>query len=451
MFLRRFRSKNLQRIRLSKYLSKTDKNPLFSGAFALALALVLLLAVESKAQNNLSFLHWPVPSNGSVACGYGCYENHVGIDVGVSTDNTEPIYAAADGTVVEITDNRPYGRQRIASQGFGNYVKLKHIINNSVYYTWYAHLSSDVKVSQGDYVSTGDLLGYGSNSGYTCGTQPVDTGGCLDHPGSYWHLHFQASSDCGNNSCSVDPFATGWWRTTNNQPVSAISGGSIYKSNGNGWDVLPGFGRDIDVGADGSAWLIGSNAVEGGYGIYQWNGSDWNIKDGGAVRIAVDPDGNPWIVNSLGTIYKRVDDSWQAMPGRAKDIDIGADGSVWVIGVNILSSEGYGIYKWNGSNWSPVDGAAVRVAVDSNGEPWVVNANGNIFRRVGNSWQPISGRAKDIAAGATTDSIWLIGTNPVPGGYGIYQWNGSGWVGKPGGAVKITVDENGTPWATNSG
>jgi surface antigen len=139
---------------------------------------------------------------------------------------------------------------------------------------------------------------------------------------------------------------------------------------------------------------------------------------------------------------------WQQLSGSAKDIGIGANGTVWVIGTNPVSG-GYGIYKWNGSGWQGIDGGALRIAVDPSGNPWVVNSSGNIFRRTPNGWQMLSGLAKDIGIGAD-GTVWIIGANPVSGGYGIYKWNGSGWQGIDGGALRIAVDKSGTPWVVNS-
>ena len=76
----------------------------------------------------------------------------------------------------------------------------------------------------------------------------------------------------------------------------------IYRWNG-GWTTHPGSATDIAVGADGSVWVIGTNAVAGGYGIYDWNGSAWAAVAGGAVVIAVSPSGHPWIINSSDDIY----------------------------------------------------------------------------------------------------------------------------------------------------
>ncbi|HPH86514.1 MAG TPA: hypothetical protein PLC48_13680 [Ferruginibacter sp.] len=66
----------------------------------------------------------------------------------------------------------------------------------------------------------------------------------------------------------------------------------------------------------------------------------------------------------------------------------------------------------------------------------------------GFQWSQLSGAASDIGIGAN-GSVWIIGTNSVNGGYGIFHWNGSNWDAVDGGAVRIAVDPNGTPWVLN--
>jgi hypothetical protein len=60
-----------------------------------------------------------------------------------------------------------------------------------------------------------------------------------------------------------------------------------------------------------------------------------------------------------------------------------------------------------------------------------------------------AGPPTDIAVGAD-GAVWVVGTNPVRGGYGIYHWTGSGWAGVPDGAETIAVGPDGSPWVTNS-
>lgn len=71
---------------------------------------------------------------------------------------------------------------------------------------------------------------------------------------------------------------------------------------------------------------------------------------------------------------------WVRVPGDARDIGVGADGSVWVIGSDERQG-GYGIYHWNGGGWVKVRGSARQVSVGPDGNPWVVNRDGEIYTR----------------------------------------------------------------------
>ncbi len=65
------------------------------------------------------------------------------------------------------------------------------------------------------------------------------------------------------------------------------------------------------------------------------------------------------------------------------------------------------------------------------------------------SFSRVSGAALAISEGAN-GSVWVLGTNSVSGGHGIYQWNGTGWAPVAGGAVAIAVGPTGLPWLVNS-
>jgi len=219
------------------------------------------------------------------------------------------------------------------------------------------------------------------------------------------------------------------------------------------WKDLPGLAKDIAIGADGTAWVIGTNAAYGGFTIHRWDGGNWPAVDGGAVRIAVAPDGHPWVVNDANEIYERVGNVWKIRPGSAKDISVGADGSVWVVGTNPMNG-GFGIYRWNGRDWDAIDGGGVRIAVTQHGMPWVVNDAGAIYRRIPGlpgrpaHWELVPNRtATDIAMGPG-DTVWVTGTDTVQDGHSLY-WtdDGSGrWSQIDGGAVAIAADNRNEPW-----
>jgi hypothetical protein len=206
-----------------------------------------------------------------------------------------------------------------------------------------------------------------------------------------------------------------------------------------------------------NAWAIGTNAVPGGFGIYQWAWSElhqdyeWTRVTGGALRVAVASDGQPWIVNAAGRIYERWGNRWILLPGLARDIGAGGDGSIWVIGTNAVPG-GYGLWRWapGTGGWQAVPGGAVAISVDPAGNAWVVNANGAIWLYNQSGWHHIPGCAHDIGvANSSTPSVWIVSCNPTAGGYAVDYLDPStmSWQavnGEP--AVRIAVASNGYPW-----
>ncbi|WP_102344884.1 murein hydrolase activator EnvC family protein [Bacillus sp. Marseille-P3661] len=121
------------------------------------------------------------PSNGPVTSNYGKRwgKLHAGIDIG-KRGSSVPIVAAADGIVF-----RSY-----YSSSYGNVVFVSHNIGGTMYTTLYAHMESR-KVSEGDSVKKGQLVGYMGNTGRSTGP----------------HLHFEIHKGPWNASKSnaVDP------------------------------------------------------------------------------------------------------------------------------------------------------------------------------------------------------------------------------------------------------
>jgi len=124
-------------------------------------------------------LAWPI--DGIITQGYGNtgftalgYDFHNGIDI--AGPPGQPIYAAADGDVI-YTDH--------SNATFGNWVALKSSINSSKgivqIVTLYGHMQT-FKVSPGQHLSQGDLIGYEGNTGNTTAK--------IYGPERGYHLHF---------------------------------------------------------------------------------------------------------------------------------------------------------------------------------------------------------------------------------------------------------------------
>jgi murein DD-endopeptidase MepM/ murein hydrolase activator NlpD len=148
-----------------------DYNPGFQKILDKPGELLILPYAKLVGGNSLS-LSQNLPNLGNYfvlpASGWNWGILHDSNAVDIADQCGKPIYAAADGLVVEESD------EGFWNQGHGNYVILEHA--NGVR-TRYSHTSENL-VGIGDYVSTGDHIALIGNTGNTHGPT-----GC--------HLHFE--------------------------------------------------------------------------------------------------------------------------------------------------------------------------------------------------------------------------------------------------------------------
>jgi murein DD-endopeptidase MepM/ murein hydrolase activator NlpD len=113
---------------------------------------------------------WPTTGRLTSTYGYrfhpftGLRLLHAGLDI--ANEVWTPIYAAADGMVIENTSLTHYG----------NMVKISH--NNGLYITLYAHMQKSA-VTEGQAVKRGDIVGYMGSTGRSTGP----------------HLHYEVRKD----------------------------------------------------------------------------------------------------------------------------------------------------------------------------------------------------------------------------------------------------------------
>ncbi len=170
---------------------------------------------------------------------------------------------------------------------------------------------------------------------------------------------------------------------------------------------------DVGVGLDGTVWCIGKEIAysSGDHKIYKLENNVWIEVGGGGVRIDVDANGIPWLVNAAGTVYQRqgsaISESyWYNRGGSAKDIGVGGDGSVWIIGKQKVSgTNDYKIYKLLNGSWKLSNGGGQFIDVLDDGRPAITNAIGAVYiKSANNTWAswgvPIpGGNGTDITAG----------------------------------------------------
>ena len=122
----------------------------------------LRLAIDkAKLPVGAGILKWPI-DDVRITQGYGkpnwkaAYDFHNGIDIGAPTGT--PVLAALSGKVVGVGNNGKYA--------YGKWVSIDH--GNKNITTLYGHLSLQ-KVSVGQAVATGDIIGYVGSTGYSTG------------------------------------------------------------------------------------------------------------------------------------------------------------------------------------------------------------------------------------------------------------------------------------------
>jgi hypothetical protein len=197
-----------------------------------------------------------------------------------------------------------------------------------------------------------------------------------------------------------------------------------------------------------------------------WNSSDTAIvsvsvsgllsaKKIGQATIKVTNKPNTVSATCVVLVTQPITGTITQVTGQANDIGVGADGSVYIIGIDSVSpTGGYSISKLTGNAFVKMPQCAgTRIAVSPQGVPWVVNKSNLIYEYNGstNLWDVQSGSFSDIGIGAN-GSIFAIGTKTVSstGGYEILQYNGSAWdTLQQCAGVHIAVSPQGVPWVVN--
>jgi hypothetical protein len=288
---------------------------------------------------------------------------------------TELVWASADTSVVNVS-----ATGLLTTKKAGQSVITVSTKTNSVSATCLVIvLSSTNTGSIKQITGTGTDIGIGADSSvFVVGTDDVSGTGGFSISKLVGNTLVKLP-ECAAIRVAVSPAGVPW--VVNKSHL-------FYRYNGNTWDVLPGTGTDIGIGADGSVFAISDvdHSQTGGFTIMKWNGTNWDtLPECSGIRIAVDQHGTPWVVNKSNIVYRKTaTDLWEPIDGvLANDIGIGADGSVYVTGeVNTTQSNGEPpIFKYEASGWVKVPNASgTNIAVAPNGLPWWVDKSNNIFK-----------------------------------------------------------------------
>ena len=208
------------------------------------------------------------------------------------------------------------------------------------------------------------------------------------------------------------------------------------------WEQVPGEAIAIAVGANGEVWAIGGARESGGFGVYHWNGVEFEKAAGIAgMRIAVDPRGFPWVVDSFNNVRRWTGRYWENLPGWSKDVGIGANGSIWSVGL-----EG-GLYEFRRGRFEKrFPGRFERIAVAPDGEPWSIDEKQDLARKGTTGWESFRSGTASVSIGAN-GAVWVLDAT----GLVFRLGDASGlWLRRVGRFREICVGPDGAPWAVTA-
>lgn len=243
------------------------------------------------------------------------------------------------------------------------------------------------------------------------------------------------------------------------EPWAVAESGRILRRAGETWETLPGglLAADISIGPEGAVFAVGVDRTLRRWRDFDQR---WERLHDSAEAAAVGPNGQPWIVTAQGRIlasalFDALPDSrvnttsvaaanaaaeaarsgspagsaalpgasagngpqvvgqpgigsgapsgrrsdpldYRKVEGKAKQIAIGADGSVFIV------AQDNTLARWSNTRnaFLTFPGQLLRIAVSPEGNPWGLNATGDVFRHDGAAWkQVLNIKAQDIAIG----------------------------------------------------
>ncbi|HEY0319355.1 MAG TPA: hypothetical protein VGC66_00130 [Pyrinomonadaceae bacterium] len=207
------------------------------------------------------------------------------------------------------------------------------------------------------------------------------------------------------------------------------------------------FAFEIAVALNGTAWVISTEARQGGAVIQGLPPGDQWIPipaPAAATKVAVDPNGNLWTVNEEGQVwflYQQGGGYMASPPGEdfAMEISVAPDsGAVWIVSTDTYD-DGNVLKRWdpNSQTWIalPAPAAADKVAVGPNGIIWTVNYKGEVwmlYPQGGGALMSPPGTDFAQAIGVGPDgTVWVISNEPREGGSVVMVWSGENQIWNP--------------------
>jgi len=189
-------------------------------------------------------------------------------------------------------------------------------------------------------------------------------------------------SGASGNGIDVDPDGNAWVRSHNSAAGGKFDGKKFGPGGGSG-------GRDFAVGDGVNFWGIETHVNPDGNSrlmSYRRFRRQYVLEEATGIRLDVGVNGQVWYVKRDGSIDRYTGQlpknnrltqasDWSTVSGKAIDVSIGDDGTVWAVGKTKKPM------KWTGNAWQNLSSPSglKGIAVDRTGLPWAVADNGDIY------------------------------------------------------------------------
>ena len=208
--------------------------------------------------------------------------------------------------------------------------------------------------------------------------------------------------------------------------------GEIHLRQGDHWERFPGKARQVTSAPDGTVWSVSTEPVTRGYALMRWSEQqkEWQPlgKNGAAVQIAAAPDGSLWASTEAYAVNHLADGKWTNVQGLAREISVGADGTVWILTMD-PGPGGFEFYAAPpGGRFRRVQpvGAGLHIAAGGPSQAWVSLDDGRLELLANGKYQRHPGRLTALAS--TRDGrAWGLTPPSISAPASVVQWTGRGW------------------------
>ena len=233
------------------------------------------------------------------------------------------------------------------------------------------------------------------------------------------------------------------------------------------WKRIPGSAKDIAVGPDGTVLAVASGGA-----VQRLMGAQWVPERGVAgARIAAGPDGLAYLARDAAPMLARLTPNRVASAGAASAVPQAVAPTPVAPPLGRPSASAPQavpptpaappLERPEPAPQAPIIVPAGTFSIPAPAptpQPTAISIQAPVAviappvlqdLRPPAQFASLDGKATDVGMGAD-GTMWMLGADPVAGGFPIFRHDGTSWKQMPGAAVRVAVDPKGAAWVVNA-